>query len=115
MSIFQLYLLAILPGVANVLCTFSVLFGSILGVFSIASSLDLTDPLPYSFKFGVVLGGLLIVSVLIPSRSDLAFIIGGHYATHSAEAQKLPDNILKAMNAFLQGIQKEKNDTADTP
>lgn len=50
---------------------------------------------------------LLILSSLYPSKKDLAVIFGGTAlvsVASSEEAKKLPDNILKAANAFLEGV-----------
>lgn len=52
----------------------------------------------------IILG---VLNVMIPSRSDLAWIIGGSaaYTTlTSDEAARLPDNVLKAANSFLEGV-----------
>jgi len=43
--------------------------------------------------------------VLIPDKKDFYFIIGGSVAlslSQNEEAQKLPNNVLKALNAFLE-------------
>ena len=50
---------------------------------------------------------LLVVSTFYPSREDLAWMFGGatvYSLTQNEEAQKLPDNVLKAANTFLEGI-----------
>lgn len=48
-----------------------------------------------------------LIASAYPSRTDLAWIVGGAGAIHlaqSEEAQKLPDNVLRAMNSFLEGV-----------
>lgn len=48
-----------------------------------------------------------LIASAYPSRTDLAWIVGGAGAIHLAqteEAQKLPDNVLRAMNSFLEGV-----------
>lgn len=41
-------------------------------------------------------------AVLIPSRQDVALIIAGHWASNNEEMKKLPDNVLKPLNNFLE-------------
>lgn len=41
------------------------------------------------------------VSVLTPSKSDLAIIFAGAWATNSEEMQKLPDNVVGTLNKFM--------------
>lgn len=48
-----------------------------------------------------------VVCSVIPSRSDLYLIVGGYAATQSAEVRALPDNVLKAANAWLESVQKD--------
>ena len=49
--------------------------------------------------------------VLIPSKNELYAIYGVgsviDYAKSSKEVQKLPDNAVKALNVYLENIQKE--------
>lgn len=44
---------------------------------------------------------LSLLSVVIPSQKDAVMIIGGYYATNSAQIRQLPENVLAATNAFL--------------
>ena len=48
--------------------------------------------------------------VLIPSKNELYAIYGIgsiiDYAKDSKEVQKLPDNAVKALNAYLENVQK---------
>ena len=55
--------------------------------------------------------GVSIVALLIPSTKDLQYIIGGAVAIEivkSEEARKLPDNVLKSVNTFLEGFNENK-------
>lgn len=50
---------------------------------------------------------LSLIGSLYPSKEDLMWIIGGAGVIHVAqsdEARKLPDNVLRAMNSFLEGV-----------
>ena len=58
------------------------------------------------FAVMVLLAGALS-DALIPQRKDIALIIGGGVAFKAAQnesVQELPENIINAMNAFLEGI-----------
>ena len=52
----------------------------------------------------------LAISVMIPSRDEIYAIYGVgsvlDYAKNSEEVQKLPDNAVKALNIYLEDIQK---------
>lgn len=54
---------------------------------------------------------LLPLYILIPSKTELYAIYGVgtvlDYAKSSKEVQKLPDNAVKALNIYLENIQKE--------
>jgi len=58
------------------------------------------------FLFLSVLSGL--ISTLIPNTKDLALIYSGHFATHSEEMKKLPDNLLRYLNTFLEEKKESK-------
>lgn len=56
---------------------------------------------------------LSLIGSLYPSKEDLMWIIGGAGAIHVAqsdEARKLPDNVLRAMNSFLEGVGEPKEE-----
>lgn len=65
-------------------------------------------------KFKIWLIGELVslaLCILIPSKKELYAIYGVgsviDYAKSSKEAQKLPDNAVKALNVYLENMQKE--------
>ena len=65
-----------------------------------------------AFKIGFICMWIsLLVGTLIPSKSELYAIYGVgsmiDYARNSKEVQKLPDNAVKALNIYLENIQKE--------
>ena len=54
---------------------------------------------------------VFLAMALCPDKKDLIFIAGGaatYNLSQTEEAQKLPDNILKALNTFLEGISEEE-------
>ncbi len=65
-------------------------------------------------RAAIVWVSFLFMSSFIPSKEDIKYIIGGaavwnsaEYLASSEEAKQIPDNILKAMNSFLEETQKE--------
>lgn len=58
-------------------------------------------------KVGVVIVVLILINLLYPTKNDLALIFGGSLALDLAqteEAQKIPENTLKAINTFLEAV-----------
>lgn len=45
------------------------------------------------------------VAVLTPTPKELAMILGGYYISNSEEVKKLPSNVVKTMNDFLEKYQ----------
>jgi len=55
---------------------------------------------------------LMFLGCLVPNSKDLQWIIGGSVAYSIAttdEAKKLPDNLLKSMNIFLENTFEQKD------
>lgn len=58
-----------------------------------------------------LLSFILVLSLIVPSKQGMLWIIGGGAAYNiatSEEAKKLPDSVLKALNMFLEDIQEEE-------
>ena len=79
--------------------------------FSIFPFLDGDEPNKKPFKISLI--GAIVsfpLCVLIPSKNELYAIYGIgsviDYAKDSKEVQKLPDNAVKALNVYLESIQK---------
>ena len=51
-----------------------------------------------------------ILTTLLPGRSALAVIFAGHWATNSEEASKLPANVVKTMNKFMEEYNKDDSE-----
>jgi|GEM_PF-6573344 len=61
----------------------------------------------------IALAFLGSVPALYPDKDDVAWILGGAAAVHVAqteEAKKLPDNLLRAANTFLEGISETESE-----
>lgn len=51
------------------------------------------------------------LSVLMPTKSDLAIIFAGQWVTNSEEMQKLPNNVARTINKFMsEYLEGEKKD-----
>ena len=49
----------------------------------------------------------LLLTLLLPTTRSLAIIFAGHWATNSEEVAKLPDNVVKTINSFLEAEQDD--------
>lgn len=61
----------------------------------------------YFTKSCIITVIFLLVTCLIPTKEEIAWIVGGSVAynlSQTEEAQKLPENTLKALNSFLEGV-----------
>ena len=59
----------------------------------------------------------LIVNIMVPSKEELYVIYGVgpaiDYAKSSKEVQKLPANAVKALNMWLENVNKDKKDSTN--
>lgn len=66
----------------------------------------------YAMRLFTVIVILLSVStgitVITPSRADIAVILAGTWATNNDEMKRLPDNVVGTINKFLDDYRKEK-------
>lgn len=109
MSIFTLYLLfTVVPGLDGALTIFavcSVLASIGLGV-GVLTAFDDEKEILYTWIKGTILFfvALTIVGIFVPNKDQILTIAGGYAVTNDAEMKKLPDNILKAANAYLEKV-----------
>lgn len=118
MSLFTLYLISVLPGFSGLasgigwflITYFTIWFlGATLGDYD-----DYNEKTKGSRKRSLIInfkkwGVLSIIacflfSALIPSEKQLYTIAGGYMATNTTGIDKLPDNIVKAANSWLEKI-----------
>jgi hypothetical protein len=104
MSVFELYLIfTVLPAINGVAFTV-LLFGgfSLIGLIIFIEELgeDRVNKIIQYLK--VILPIALILVVIIPSESQLKYIIGGSYVTNIENIEKLPPNMIDAANQFLE-------------
>lgn len=107
MSFWELYWLTRCQSLATlffILCMVSsitscfLFVGSLMAINS-SEQLLLKKGVKYALPLAFVSG---IFAALLPSNKDIALIYSGHFITHSEEMKKLPDNILKYLNTFLE-------------
>lgn len=108
-----LYWIAVL---GNISALAGVVFAISIGIlfFSILSSFDGGTIKPNKKFFKISLIGVFVslaIGILVPSKNELYAIYGVgsaiDYAKSSKEVQKLPDNAVKALNAYLENVQKK--------
>lgn len=118
-EIFLVYLITVAISLATAV-TIILMFGTVAYVVFFISVLCIDDDYPSDKspvssildwllstykKFFTAFIVLTSLVVLIPDKKDFYFIIGGSVAlslSQNEEAQKLPNNVLKALNAFLE-------------
>lgn len=115
MTLFELYLcttvlpnLSTLSGIALFLSFVSVL-ASCIAFFttSFERNEELLTNIVRVLKIALIttmVSGVL--SVFTPDTKQLVMMTGGYYATNTQAIAKLPENIAKAANAWLAGIEK---------
>ena len=57
----------------------------------------------------IVLFMIITLKIFIPTTKHVAIMLAGHWATNSEEMNKLPDNVVKTINTFLETYNKENN------
>lgn len=119
MSLTELYLLfVVLPGLGSALAVICIT-GLILYFFAlfIAGMIgdvkydDVSKYITPLFRKWVLIVLILfgLLSAITPSQKDMLLLTGAYAATNSKEMMKLPDNILKAMNTYLDRLNKDNN------
>lgn len=122
MSLFTLYIISVLPSVSGLLVGMAAFACPVLVVVTIVLALIYSsscssdkeghkkrlDKWVGSLKYSIT--GIILVSLLscfIPSEKQLYMIAGGYVATNTKDIDKLPVNIIGAVNAYLETAQKE--------
>lgn len=123
MTLFQLYLLTRMSHLHDFFQAINfafILIGGILvamGIVVFIVSQDLDDDegpkmrgmvwekIKASFWVAIIAGFL---STATPTNNDLYVMMGGYYATNNAEIKKLPDNIVGAVNKFLEEVKPKE-------
>ena len=115
---FYIYLYLTLSKVIVLFEAAIALFIAISAAYCVAYSISLMDDeeIPSAIKGAytklakVIIFVCLPIYLLFPDKEDIAYIFGGTALISIAqteEAQKLPDNILEAVNVFLEGVADE--------
>jgi hypothetical protein len=117
MSLPLLYLIfCVLPSAAEWVATFTVLGIITLVVLSVVllllKSVEYNDDdkaksdatISYMKKLSGFVILLALLDVFLPDQSQIYTITGAYAVTNNAEMAKLPDNILKAANGYLEKL-----------
>lgn len=114
MSLFTLYLVfVVLPSlacwisIAAVLSTIAAgLIGSVCAVETEGEERKRGLRIAKKFLIAAITTGML--SVFLPDKSQIYTVLGAYGATNSAEIMKLPDNIAKAANSYLEKLNEDR-------
>lgn len=64
-------------------------------------------------KVSLICCAFLMLCSLVPNEKQIMFITGGYAVTNNAELQKMPENILKAVNSYLGTLAKPEEKSND--
>jgi len=110
MSLFELYLLFILPEVGDLMVaiSFFVLAAGVtiisIGLFTDEMGKESARKIAKLVVAPALL--ILILGAFIPSKDAMKYIIGGYAVTNLEGIEKLPKNLVNAANAFLESQPK---------
>lgn len=124
MGLFELYLLTVIPsfgGLLRVLGVVGVVASSLASiVYFMAKAEEFNEEKVKKLedKYGGMLKKafitfpiIILLSALFPSKQDMYFIGGGYIAIEATKVDgvdKLPANVVKALNTFLEGFEVEE-------
>ena len=109
MDLFTIYLLTRLTALNDFLCMLGALsgVGFVVSMFLTAMFSDIDRSLVsrsvwYAKLAAIVFFTVMSLKVFMPTAKEAFLIIGGAAVINNAEIQKLPDNVAKAANSFLE-------------
>ena len=123
-SMFWMYVIAMLPSIRDFFGMFGELAVILLGiaVFVTALTLPICDfddvkikeaaKRIWTSKLSIVVLVTLFsfgsLSYFIPNYQQLAFIVGGHWAINNEDMREMPDNVAKVVNGYLEHLSEEE-------
>lgn len=126
----ELYWINVLGTISDVSSLFCFVFGAMVIVFfvwTIAVTIDenVDDkvqqlPKKYLKYIAILFSIFLIINIFVPNKNDLYAIYGVgtaiDYCKNNSDVKELPDNAIKALNAYLKHIEKynTSNSTENT-
>lgn len=113
MSMWQIYWLTRLFNLQSALSVIAVVFGFSTFLFGISMVTEFKEKEKGIYKYWAKQSLTAFVSsmalfIFLPSKSDVAIMVAGSWATNSEEMKKLPDNVVKTINDFLSEHQSHK-------
>ena len=112
MSIWILWLLiTVIPNLVKVASV--ILIGGVasLAFFSVVRLIEKDEFFPTWIYTKLALPVFLVctfIVVLVPDKEQIIYIAGGYLATNIEDIEKLPPNIVKSANKFLEDFAQEK-------
>lgn len=119
MSLTQLYVLFILlPGLGKALCAIGAISLSIYGIAFLATGMiglceSKWEPIKSLLKYKalpIIAVIFVMIGSMLPSQKDMIILTGAYGVTNNKEMIKLPDNVLKALNYYLEQIPMNKEE-----
>lgn len=112
---FLFYVISILPNLGNFFVGIAAIGSFVLFISIMYHTLE-SKRMPKFFKFWlpcIVVFSMLSAS-MIPSYKQMAFIVGGTWVASSEEVQKLPDNVAKTVNSYLEQLNEDMDEEKST-
>lgn len=107
MDLSTIILLTMLPKAAGVVAVWTGILIVLLAAVIIFGYIDGCIKSSLRTKLSVLCGFLILLNAsanMIPTRNELVFITGAYFATNIEGIDKLPPNIIKAVNSALEDI-----------
>ena len=131
MELWQLYLITVMPGYFSIAAAITLVGGVGLSILWIIQNIiirtegvELRDnpdygPLKRQIEKATIISKMVkwpamillcigLILAAFPKASQMNMIVGGYYVTNLENINKLPPNILKAANKYLEKINGEK-------
>ena len=117
MTIWQLYFLTRMEKLQDLLCGVAAIFLILTACGAIGILISMVEDAEKETKAAVyrwvkigIAGSSIfgLLTIAIPSNQDLAIILGGHFVTNQEEIKKLPANVAKTLNDFLERYQEKE-------
>lgn len=118
MSTLELYLLTRLPAIQAAMIILAILSAVAVLFLLVSSVIIMTDryddkaSIP-TLRIGALISTFVLLissglAILIPGREDIAIIILGKYVTNSEQIGKLPENLIKPLNEYLESLNEKQ-------
>lgn len=117
MDYFLLYLILRLDALSEAAFAFAIITGIIFAITLIVSAINYNDEKakkaakPWAINFSIVFITTLLLAIAIPSTQQAAVIYCLPKIVNNEQVQKLPDNLLRLANQWIDGQITETTET----